>query len=120
MKSRFPDNHEYNNRLGYAELVFDSKDILIYYYLNGDKRKIYNRNVKNRNNKNAIFNPICHYYGSTLKEFNNIDIRKAVLCSFLEIEKQCKEWNIYVDLNCVREMIDFFDFKQYLEQKENN
>ena len=117
--SRFPDIHKYNNILGYAELVFDFNDVLIYYYLNGDKRKIYNRKVKNRNNKNAIFYPLCHYYGGTFKEFENKEIRKALECSFIAIEKQCKEWNVYVDFFKVREMINYLDFKLYLEKNDN-
>ena len=99
--------------------VFDFNDILIYNYLNGDKRKIYNKNNNNKNNKNAIFYPSCHYYGGSFKKFDNKEIRKAMEYSFLEIEKQCKEWKIFVDLFEVRGMIKYFDFRLYLEQNDN-
>ena len=118
--SRFPNVHKYNNILGYAELEVDGNDILIYYYLNGDKRKIYNRYIKCRNNKNAIYYPLSHCYGSTFREFNNKDIRNAIVNSFLEIEKQCKEWKVYVDLQKEKEIISYFDYKHYLEQKTNH
>jgi len=118
--SRFPDIHKYNDILGYAELEVDGNDILISYYLNGDNRKIYNKSDKRKNNKNGIFSPSCHHYGGTFREYNNSGIKKALNCSFIEIEKQCKEWKIYVDLQQVREMIDCFDIKQYLEFRKKN
>ena len=115
--SRFPDIHKYNDILGYAELEVEGNDILIFYYLNGDNRKNYNKGYKRRNNKNGIFPPYNHYYGGTFKEYNNSEIKIALNCSFIEIEKQCKEWGIYVNLQQIREMINCFDIKQYLERK---
>ena len=116
--SRYPNLHKYNNILGYAELEVDGSDILIYYYLNGDNRKIYNKNNYLRKSKSGIYFPLNHYYGGKIREFTNIDIRMALNSSFVELQKQCKEWKVYVDLQPILEIIDFFDFSTYL--KKNN
>ncbi len=115
--SRYPVVHRYNNIVGYAELVVDWNDILIYFYLNGDNRKIYNRNIKGRTHRNCIYFALNHIYGGTFREINNNEIRKALESSFREVEEQCKEWKVFVDLSREREIINYFDFQTYFIEK---
>lgn len=116
--SRYPSVHKYNNILGYSELVVDGNDILIYFYLNGDRRKIYNKNIKWRNNRNGIYYPTNHIYGGTIKNRNNKEIQKALQNAFAVIENQCKKWKVYLNLEYERKIIKHFDFQSYF--KENN
>jgi hypothetical protein len=116
--SRYPSLHKYNNILGYAELIVDGNDILIYYFLNGDNRKIYNKNLKYRSNRQGIYHATNHIFGGTFRELTNNQIKQAFESAFIEIERQCKEWKTYINLQHEREIIKYIDFINYF--KENH
>ncbi len=120
--SRYPEIHKYNNILGYAELVLDWNDVLIYFYLNGDNRKRYNKNKNsgNRNNKNAIFFPTGYYYGGKFNFPINSEFRLAFKKALVNIEKLCKVWRVFVDTKYYADIIEYFDFEGYLRQKTSN
>lgn len=42
----YPPSYRFNDIIGYAELVIENdRDILVYYHLNGDRRKRYNQGI---------------------------------------------------------------------------
>jgi len=114
-----PKCHRFNDILGYAELVLDAQDILIYYHLNGDRQKKYNpksneNSHKTLLNRNRIYLSITHsVVGGSFKKHTNGAIRNAIEHSLEEIEKQCLIWKIYVNLIDIRTKSNFFDFKAY-------
>ena len=115
--TQYPRLYKYNNILGYAELVLDTRDILIYYYLNGDRRKIYNKHINFRTYKRNIYSPTGYIYGGTIEKLNKREIKVAFEDSFKEIENQCKEWKIYVNLKRERELINYIDFERLIKNK---
>lgn len=118
--SCYPKLHKYNNTLGYVEFEIDDFDILMYYYLNGDRRKKHNRNIRYRGSRKAIFPPSNHIWGSTFRSRKNEEIRHAFSSCFVQLKEQCKEWNIYFNTEDIEEIIKFFDFETWLHSKSKN
>lgn len=113
-----PRFYRYNDILGYAELYVDWRDILIHYCLNGDQRKRYNRfKTPLRRTKGKIYHSFGHVHGGFFKTVYNKSIRKAISDSLVEIEKQCMEWKVYVDIQPYMDSIMYFDFVGYLRKK---
>lgn len=109
-----PILYKYNDILGYAELELNYKDILIYYHMNGDLRRIFNENIKHlRGTKSKIYQAPSHIYGSSFRNIDNRSIRRAVIASLKEIEKQCKEWSVIVNIEPYIEKIQYFNFRKY-------
>lgn len=112
--SVYPNLHKFNNILGYAELMLDGNDVLIYFYFNGDQRKRYNQEGNRKNNTRAIFHPLGHDYGGKFREQTNSEFRSAIKKALLNVEKQCKVWNVFVDVTYYVDFIEYFDFESYI------
>jgi hypothetical protein len=120
-----PNFHKYNDILGYADLTLDSPDILIYYHLNGDGRKIYNKLGSKsqpephplRSNRSHIYPAVNHIQGDTFRDIYNNSIRHAIENSLNMVEVQCEEWNVCTELYNIREKVKYFDFKGYFKDK---
>lgn len=119
-ESRYPFLHKYNNALGYVEFEIDESDILIYYFLNGDRRKKYNRIIKYRNTRTAIFPNSSHTWGGSFHRRTNEQIRKAFLLCFVQLKDQCKEWNVYIDTEAAENIVRYFDFESWLNSQIRN
>ena len=114
-----PIFYRYNNILGYAELELDYKDIFIYYHMNGDLRRKFNENIKQfRGTKSKIYQAPSYIYGSSFRNIDNRSIRKAVIASLKEIEKECKEWNVIVNIEPYMEKIQYFNFRKYFKDMD--
>jgi len=111
--SQNPNFYRYNDIVGYAELILDYKDILIFYHMNGDLGRVYNENMKRFRGTKKIYQAPSHIWGSSFRNIDNRSIRRAVVASLKAIEKQSKDWNIIVDINPYKEKIQYFNFKKY-------
>ena len=115
--SRDPNFYRYNDIVGYAELVIDYKDILIYYHMNGDLRHVFNKNIKRFRGSKKIYRALSHTWGSSFTNIDNRSIRRAVVASLKSIEKQSKDWKIIANINPYIEKIQYFNFKKYFTIK---
>jgi hypothetical protein len=112
--SRYPSIHRYNNILGYAELAIEARNIVIYFYLNGDKRKIYNQGVKRRKaNTHAIYHSLYMIYGGLVNNSNK-EVREAIESVLSKLVEQCAKWNVHVDVSKELELIKYLDFEKML------
>ena len=113
--SQEPISHRFNNVLGYAELILDYPDILIFYHLNGDRRKKYNKNKSCVGGKGKIYEANIHVVGGRIRNLTNKTIKKAIQDSLKEIKNQSDEWNVFVDFTTISKKLKYFDFKRYFQ-----
>src|SRR5690348_5935522 len=111
--SRYPSIHRYNNVLGYAELTIEANIIVIYFYLNGDKRKKYNKGARKKANTKAIYHSL-YMVCEGLKGNSNEEIRTAVEGALLKLEKMCTNWNVYVNTARELSLIKYIDFEEII------
>lgn len=112
----------YNDIVGYAEVSFYNTDIQINYYMNGDKRKKYNKNEYKSIESNKIYkkeysqgNAFPYIKGD--EKLTNASITEILAEVLEEIEKKCNEWKIYFNKEEYLEKIYYFDFKKYIAEK---
>ena len=112
--SRYPSIHRYNNILGHAELAIEARNIVIYFYLNGDKRKIYNQGVKRRKaNTHAVYHSLYMIYGGLVNN-SNVEVREAIENVLNKLVEQCNKWKVHVDISREKDLIKYLDFEKML------
>ena len=113
-----PHCYPYNVIVGFAELRIDFRDILIYYILNGDGRKIYNKNLKvYRKTANKFYPAFGHVWGASFDTFANNQIRGAMVEALGEIVNDCKTWNLVIDDLYYKKLIQSIDYKRLLQSE---
>lgn len=114
-KNAYP-NCYLNDIAGYAILYVHDKDIMIKYYLNGDKRKIYNHDYVHLQQYNKqLFRDIGYRQGDVvlIDSNDNESIRNSFFESLEMLGNQCKEWKIYFDKESYIKKIKAFNFEEY-------
>lgn len=115
---RYPLLHKYNNVLGHVEIEIEGKDILLYYFMNGDRRKKYNKWLKYRNGKIAIYPATGHEWAASFTNRSNDEIRKALVDGLQQVVERCHEWKVYVNITEASKMIKHFDFESWMGESE--
>jgi acyl transferase domain-containing protein len=87
--------------------------------LNGDRRKKYNKWLKYRNTRTAIYPTTGHEWAASFHSPTNEDIRKALLGSLQQIVERCNEWKVYVSITEAVKVIKFFDFESWIKESED-
>jgi hypothetical protein len=95
--SRYPSIHRYNNILGYAELAVEPRNIVIYLYLNGNKKKAYNKGF-NRKRKSKLIYHSLHIIHGELIGSGNTEIRKGIEENLAKLVALCAKWSVYVNI----------------------
>lgn len=115
----------YNDIVGYAEVCFYTTDIQITYYMNGDKRKKYNKYEYRSIKSNKIYkkeysqgNAFPYLIGN--EKVTNASITKILTKVLDEVDRKCNEWNIYFNKKEYLEKLNCFDFKKYIAEKNSS
>ena len=116
-KHRYSELHKYNDIAGHVELWIQNKEILLKYYLNGDKRKKYNKEKSIRRNKRIIYELFNYNKGSYIKGMDNTSIRNGISECLDRIENQCSQWNLYINIDEIKEKMEFIDYQSFIAHK---
>jgi hypothetical protein len=111
--SRYPSIHRYNNILGYAELAVEPRNIVIYFYLNGNKRKAYNK-TSTRDRKSKAINHSLHIIHGELNNTTNTEIRKAIEDNLAKLAELCGKWQVFVNTERELRLIQHIDFEKIM------
>ena len=109
----------YNDIVGYAEISFHNTDIRISYFMDGDKRRKYNKNEYQPMESNKIYKKggsqgDAFPYIKGDEKLTNTSIKKVLTEVLNKIENTCNGWNVYFDKEEYLEKINYFDFMKYI------
>lgn len=111
-----PHCYPYNAIVGFVEIYVDTMYIRPRYILNGDGRKVFNRDDCKvlRPKPKKFYNTGSHQAIGFFYKLTTIEITDAVIEALEGISQQCKEWKITFDLEYYKHLLTSIDYERFL------